>query len=52
MRILSRLWVTDFNTRFMTTLDYGTIADLHTLQITTAYATTFQSAVSLPVIPW
>jgi hypothetical protein len=41
-----------FNTRFMNTLNYCAIADLHTLQITTAHAKSFQSAVSSPVILW
>jgi hypothetical protein len=33
-----------FNTRLVTTFNYTTIADLHTLQITTAQANSFQSA--------
>jgi hypothetical protein len=40
-----------FNTRLVTTINYSAIADLHTLQITTAHAKSFQSAVSSPVIP-
>jgi hypothetical protein len=34
------------------TSNYNTIANIHTLQITTAHAESFQSAVSSPVIPW
>jgi hypothetical protein len=41
-----------FNTRLVTTFNYGAIPDLHTLQITTANAKSFLSAVSSPVIPW
>jgi hypothetical protein len=40
-----------FNTRLVTTFNYSAIADLHTLQITTAHAKSFQSAVSSPVLP-
>jgi hypothetical protein len=40
------------NTRLMATLNYSAIADLHTLQITTANANSFQYAVSSPVVPW
>jgi hypothetical protein len=42
----------DINTRLMTTLHYSAIADLHTLQITTAHTKSFQSVVSSPVPPW
>jgi hypothetical protein len=35
-----------------TTINYSTIADLHTLQITTAHTKPFQYAVSSPVVPW
>jgi hypothetical protein len=57
--ILSCVWLslgfgfTDhFNIQLVTTLNYRAIADLHTSQITTAHAKSFQSAVSSPVIPW
>jgi hypothetical protein len=36
----------------VTTNNYNTIAIFHTLRITTAYVKSFQSAVSLPVVPW
>jgi hypothetical protein len=61
--ILSCAWVTrrgfglqigfidHFNTRLVTTLNYSTIADVHSLQITTAHAKSFQS-VSSPVVSW
>jgi hypothetical protein len=45
-------FIDHFNTRLMTTTNYSAIADLHTLQITTAHAKTFQSAESSPVVPW
>jgi hypothetical protein len=63
-KILSRLLVTidgvrleigftdHFNTSLVTTLNYCVIADLHTLEITTAYTKSFRSAVSSPVVPW
>jgi hypothetical protein len=35
-----------------TTCNYKAIANLHTLQITTAHDKSFQSAGSSPVIPW
>jgi hypothetical protein len=35
-----------------TTFNYSAITDIHTLQITTSHATSFQSAVSSPVVPW
>jgi hypothetical protein len=41
-----------FNTQLMTTLNYSAIADFHTLQITTAYAKSFQSSVSSLVVAW
>jgi hypothetical protein len=34
------------------TSNYNTIANFHTLQITTAHAKSFQSAVSSQVVPW
>jgi hypothetical protein len=40
------------DTRLVTALNYSAIANLHTLQITTAPAKSFQSAVSSPVFPW
>jgi hypothetical protein len=40
-----------FNTQLVITLNYSTIANFHTLQITTAHAKSFQSAVSSPVVP-
>jgi hypothetical protein len=45
-------FIDHFNTQLVTTLNYSAIADFHTLQITTAHAKLFQSAVSLPAIPW
>jgi hypothetical protein len=39
-------------TRLMTTRNYIAITNLHNLQITTARAKSFQSAVSSPVVPW
>jgi hypothetical protein len=45
-------FIDHFNTRLLTTLNYSIIGDLRTLQITTAHAKSFQSAVSSPVIPW
>jgi hypothetical protein len=41
-----------FSTWLMTTLHYSAVADLHTLQNTTAHAKSFQSAMSSPVVPW
>jgi hypothetical protein len=40
-----------FKTRLVYTLYYSTIANLHNLQITTAQAKNFQSALSSPVVP-
>jgi hypothetical protein len=45
-------FIDHFNTRLVNTLNYSAIADFHTLQITTPYAKSFQSAVSSPVVPW
>jgi hypothetical protein len=45
-------FIDHFNTRLVTTLNYGAIANLHNLQTTTAHAKSFQSAVSSPVVPW
>jgi hypothetical protein len=45
-------FIDHFNTRFLTTLNYSAIADLHTLQITTGHAKSFQSVVSSPVVAW
>jgi hypothetical protein len=39
-------FIDHFNTRLLTTLYYSVIADLHTLQITTAPAKSFQSAIT------
>jgi hypothetical protein len=39
-------------TRLVITLNYSAIADLHTLQLTTAHAKFFQCAVSSLVVPW
>jgi hypothetical protein len=61
--ILSRVWLSlgfgleirfidHFNTHLVTTLNYSTIADLHTVQITTEHVKSFQPAVSSLVIPW
>jgi hypothetical protein len=41
-----------FDTRLVTTINYSAIADLHILQITTAHANSFHSAVFSPVFPW
>jgi ethanolamine utilization microcompartment shell protein EutS len=45
-------FIDHFSTQLVTTLNYGAIADHHTLQITVADAESFQSAVSSPVVPW
>jgi hypothetical protein len=45
-------FIDHFNAGLMTTLNYITIANLHTLQIFMAHAKSLQSAVSSPVIPW
>jgi hypothetical protein len=45
-------FIDHINTRLVTTINYSTIAYLHTLQITTAHAKSFQCAVSSPVVPW
>jgi hypothetical protein len=45
-------FIDHFNTRLMTTPNYSAIANLRTLQITTAHAKCFQSSVSSPVVPW
>jgi hypothetical protein len=37
-------FIDHLNTRFVNTLSYSSIADFHTLQITTAHAKSFQSA--------
>jgi hypothetical protein len=41
-----------FNTRLGITLNYSAIADVHTLQITTAHAKSFRSTASSLVVPW
>jgi hypothetical protein len=41
-----------FNIRLVTTLNYSSIVNLHTLQITIAHIKCFQSAVSLQIILW
>jgi hypothetical protein len=45
-------FIDHFNTWLVTTPNYSAIANLHTLQITTAHAKCFQSSVSLPVVSW
>jgi hypothetical protein len=45
-------FIDHFDTRLMTALNYSAITDLHTLQIITAHAKSFQSAVSSLVVPW
>jgi hypothetical protein len=45
-------FIDHFNIWIVTTLNYSAITDLHTLQVTTAHIKSFQSPVSLPVIPW
>jgi hypothetical protein len=44
-------FIDDFNTRFVTTLNYSATANFHILQMTTAHAKSFQSAVSSSVVP-
>jgi hypothetical protein len=41
-----------FNTRLVNTLNYSAIANLHNLQISTAYIKSIQSTVPSPVVPW
>jgi hypothetical protein len=36
----------------VTTNNYNTIADFHTLQFTRAHAKSFQASVSSPVVSW
>jgi hypothetical protein len=45
-------FIDHFNTRLVATLSYSAIDDLHTLQISTAHAKSFQSAMSSPVVSW
>jgi hypothetical protein len=45
-------FIDHFNTLLMTTINYSSIVDLCNLQITTAHAKSFQSAVSSPVVFW
>jgi hypothetical protein len=45
-------FIDHFSTRLVTVLNYSAIADFRTLQITTAQAKYFQSAVSSRVVPW
>jgi hypothetical protein len=45
-------FIGNFNTQFVSTINYCAIADFHTLQITRAHSRDFQSAVSLLVVPW
>jgi hypothetical protein len=64
LMILSRVWVTikgfglengfidHCNTRLVTTINYNSIADIRTLQISTAHAKSPQSAMSSPVVSW
>jgi hypothetical protein len=42
----------DYFNALMTTFNYSAIPDLHTLQITTSHAKSFQSALSSPVVAW
>jgi hypothetical protein len=44
-------FIDHFNTRLVTTLNNSIIADLHTLQITTAHTKSFQFVVTSPVFP-
>jgi hypothetical protein len=46
-----RLDLLTINARLVTTLNYSAIANLHTLQMSTAHAKSFQSAVS-SVVSW
>jgi hypothetical protein len=39
-------------TQLVTTSNYNAIADLHTLQITTAHAKYFPACCALPAVPW
>jgi hypothetical protein len=45
-------FIDHFSKRLVILLNYSAIADDHILQITTAHAKTFQSAVSSQVVPW
>jgi hypothetical protein len=45
-------FIGQFNTQLVTKLNYSAVTNPHTLQITTAHAKSFQSAVSSPVVPW
>jgi hypothetical protein len=45
-------FIDHFNTRFVITLNYSVIANLHTLQMTTEPAKFLQTAVSSPAVPW
>jgi hypothetical protein len=45
-------FIDHLNTPLMNALNYSATANLRTLQINTAHAKTFQSAVSSPVVPW
>jgi hypothetical protein len=45
-------FIDHFKTGLVITLNYCATVDFHTLQITKAHVTSFQSAVSSPVVPW
>jgi hypothetical protein len=38
--------------QILTTSNYNTTTDYHTLQITTAHVKSFQYAASSPIVPW
>jgi hypothetical protein len=44
-------FIDHFDTQLVTTFNYSAVANLHTLQITTADAKSFQSATSSTVAP-
>jgi hypothetical protein len=45
-------FIDHLNIQLVITLNYSSIADLHTLQITTAHAKSFQFALPSPVVAW
>jgi hypothetical protein len=45
-------FIDHFNTQLVTTINYSTIANLHTLQITRAHSKYFHSVVSSSIFPW
>jgi hypothetical protein len=49
---LVNAFIDNFNTQFVTTSTYSSIADLHTLQITAKRAKSFHPAVSSLDVSW